>query len=127
MLGPELGEWGGDPGPPGAHRLVVLQLYSSQVLNRVRAGAVSEDNAVASLTRGRGIGEDFSGKAIFRLRPEAGVEVSWGRPGEEECSMLWGQQWKRRRGRALCLARPEGPVADSWSGILMAGSEGEDA
>lgn len=79
---------------------------------------------MTSLPQGVRVREDFSDKGTFRLRAEVGVKVSWGRAGEEECSVLWEQQWKRRRDGALCLARPEGPVADSWLCMLMVGSRG---
>lgn len=38
---------------------------------------------MTSLPQGVRVREDFSDKGMFRLRAEAGVEVSWGRAGEE--------------------------------------------
>lgn len=52
----------------------------------------------------------------FRPRPEAGVEAGQGTAGVEEHFRRWEQ---RRRDD---LGGPEGPVAGSWSGLLMAGS-----
>lgn len=60
----------------------------------------------------------LGGGLTFRLRLEAGVEVSQGKAGVEEHFRLWEQ---RRRDD---LGGPEGLVTDSWSGLLMAGSCG---